>query len=356
MEHIKKIEINNFKSIRHAEIKDCRRINVFIGYPNVGKSNILEALGLFSIEDPFTSFSSFIRMDNFPTIFFDGNIQDRLEVKLNDNQRFIGKIIDGSLKFERQYASDATLFEDIEFITPLNDSSITLKKRFKLKDNKTIIDFEGPNFTEMKFGHIIPDILKYEFKKDYTPNETVFTSLQHPNGNNIFSILYTNQVLKKQAADILNQYGLELLYDSRNQNFTILKRTNTGIFTVPYELLADTIQRLFFYKAAILSNQGVVLLFEEPEAHMFPPYISKLTSDMMFDKNNNQFFITTHSPYVLNDFMEELKDDELAVYLVSYKKETVETVIDKMSKEEMHEAYQFGYDFFLNMENFIPTN
>jgi AAA15 family ATPase/GTPase len=49
MEHIKTIEIKNFKSIRHQKIEDCRRVNVFIGYPNVGKSNILEALGLYSI-------------------------------------------------------------------------------------------------------------------------------------------------------------------------------------------------------------------------------------------------------------------------------------------------------------------
>jgi len=44
MNHIKNIEIKNFKSIRHQTIDDCRKVNVFIGYPNVGKSNIIEAL------------------------------------------------------------------------------------------------------------------------------------------------------------------------------------------------------------------------------------------------------------------------------------------------------------------------
>ena len=43
------IKIENFKSLRHIELNDCKRINIFIGKPNVGKSNILEALSLFSL-------------------------------------------------------------------------------------------------------------------------------------------------------------------------------------------------------------------------------------------------------------------------------------------------------------------
>ena len=42
------IHISNFKSIRESEISDCKRINLIIGRPNVGKSNILESLSLFS--------------------------------------------------------------------------------------------------------------------------------------------------------------------------------------------------------------------------------------------------------------------------------------------------------------------
>lgn len=86
---------------------------------------------------------------------------------------------------------------------------------------------------------------------------------------------------------------------------------------------------------------------------MYPPYISKFTSDIIYDENDNQYFIATHPPYVLNDFMEDAKD-ELSIYLVDYK--DGETVIYRMSDEEMHDAYQFGYDFFLNIDNFMPHN
>ena len=42
---ISNLEIKNYKSINQMEL-NCSRINVFIGEPNSGKSNILEALDL----------------------------------------------------------------------------------------------------------------------------------------------------------------------------------------------------------------------------------------------------------------------------------------------------------------------
>ena len=44
-----RIEIKNFKSVKHVVLKNCKRINLLIGKPNVGKSNILEALSAFSL-------------------------------------------------------------------------------------------------------------------------------------------------------------------------------------------------------------------------------------------------------------------------------------------------------------------
>ena len=95
------------------------------------------------------------------------------------------------------------------------------------------------------------------------------------------------------------------------------------------------------------------MLFEEPEAHMFPPYISKFTADVMYDKNDNQFFINTHSPFVINDLMENLKNDDLSIYVVGYKKEEGATFVRKLTDGELHEIYQYGIDLYLNLENFL---
>ena len=47
MNHIKKIEINHFRSIHRLVINDLRDINVFSGSNDVGKSNVIKALNLF---------------------------------------------------------------------------------------------------------------------------------------------------------------------------------------------------------------------------------------------------------------------------------------------------------------------
>ncbi len=45
MDMIKHLQIKNYKSIKQLDL-ECSRINVFVGRPNAGKSNILEALAL----------------------------------------------------------------------------------------------------------------------------------------------------------------------------------------------------------------------------------------------------------------------------------------------------------------------
>ena len=67
----------------------------------------------------------------------------------------------------------------------------------------------------------------------------------------------------------------------------------------------------------------------------------------------NQFFINTHSPFVINDLMENLKKEELSIYVVGYKKETGETFVRKLTDGELHEMYQYGIDLYLNLENFL---
>lgn len=338
MKLIETIEIKNFKSIRHQKIEGCKRVNVFIGYPNVGKSNLLEALCLFCITNE-TKFTDFIRVKEDPTLFFNGFINNVIEVTVNDLFQIFCKYSNGELQIVEKYLEKYSNSETT-FMSP------TLRENY---------------FRNFIYSRAIapqasvPEInlKKYEFKRNEFKNTNQYSDLSIPFGENIFNIIQTNEIINDEVSGLLKEYGLEFLYESRLQAYTIFKRTDKGVFTVPYELLADTLQRVIFYKAAILSNKEAGLLFEEPEAHMFPPYISKFTSDIVHDENKNQFFIATHSPFVLNDLMENLKSDELAIYIVSYKKETGETLVHRMSEEDMHEAYQFGYDFFMNMDKFI---
>ncbi len=357
MSFIETIEIKNFKSIRHQKIVGCKRVNVFIGYPNVGKSNILEALSLFSIDKEDLFFLDFVRLENLTTLFFNGNVEENSEVRINEVNRVITRAQKNSLDISIQFDRHKYGFDNIDGDhNKFERREADIFGSFNIIEaNKKVNNFRGRNGIKLENGENVA-LLKYEYKKYTVHSGKDYWSLSHPFGENLFSILFNKPQLYKEVQDLFSFYDLELLFDFREQKLAILKRIKNGIFSIPYDLVADTLQRIIFYKASILSNKESVLLFEEPEAHMFPPYISKFTSDIVHDENKNQFFITTHSPFVLNDLMDNLKGDELSIYIVSYKKETGETLIHKMNDDETHEAYQFGYDFFMNMDKFITQN
>ncbi len=143
-----------------------------------------------------------------------------------------------------------------------------------------------------------------------------------------------------------------MIIDQSENDIKISAKIKEGfINTIPISLVADTLVRLIFFKTAIHSNKDSVLVFEEPEAHMFPPYIAKFTTDIIFDKNDNQYFIATHSPFVLNDFMEDMERDDLSIYVVGLK--DGETIIKRLADKEIEEVYEYGVDLFFNLESYL---
>jgi len=61
------------------------------------------------------------------------------------------------------------------------------------------------------------------------------------------------------------------------------------------------------------------LIFEEPEAHSFPYYTKYLAERIALDKNNNQYFISTHNPYLLLSILGKAKKKILQFLLLILK-------------------------------------
>lgn len=120
--------------------------------------------------------------------------------------------------------------------------------------------------------------------------------------------------LKSGLAELFHGYGLKMMFDSGSRQIKAMRENGLDMFLVPFNSLADSLQRLIFYKAAIESGKNKVLCFEELEAHTFPPYITNIVNDILAEKSD-QFFITTHSPYVVSSFLESGGKD-IAIYVV----------------------------------------
>ena len=81
--------------------------------------------------------------------------------------------------------------------------------------------------------------------------------------------------------------------------------------------MADTLQRIIFYLAVVETNKDSSIILEEPETHSFPPY-TKLLAERIADDASNQYFITTHSPYLLQSIIEKTKLDDLNLCLTYF--------------------------------------
>ena len=326
-EFISQIEISNFKSIRSAKVRNCRRINLFIGRPNVGKSNILEALSLFTV--PYLNFQPrqlerLVRCESLSELFYGGSYEETayVETNLGSVQLMLDKIDDLDLKF---VDPTATTVEHYYF-----------DERLKMGRNG-------------KASGVLPRIKKYTFATGFENQDVKMHYLLPPYGDNLYRVIELNPDLKKEFQALFREYQLELTFDRASQSLKVLKRNKEGtIFLIPYHSIADTLQRIIFYKTAIASNKDSVLLFEEPEAHSFPPYITKITQEMIYNRSN-QYFVATHSPFILNDLLENA-GAELSVYLVDYKNQ--ETKIKHLNDKTMHDISQSGVDLFTNWETF----
>lgn len=155
--------------------------------------------------------------------------------------------------------------------------------------------------------------------------------------------------LKSNLAELFHGYGLKMMFDSGSQQIKAVRENGLDMFLVPFNSLSDSLQRLIFYKSAIESNHNKVLCFEEPEAHTFPPYISNVVNDIIASKDN-QFFISTHSPYVMSSLLESAGND-LAVFVVDM--EDNETVVRRLSEQQLQDAYDNGMDMFYNLEAYL---
>lgn len=354
MEHfIKNIEITNFKSIRHAEVKDCRRVNVFVGPPNVGKSNILEALSGFSLLSKSNSVNlqELVRFKDVSDLFFNGNTSTFSEISLNEslflNFHFLSvNSINIEITNERA-ESIGILSAFVEKYYASVFSNGRHLEKINLADSK---EYEN-SFGDWEVKDQVIKVKKYGYKNEFDYISSQDSSLIIPFGNNLKDILRTNSKLKSEVVSHLNVYKMKLLFDKSDNDLRVIRfLDDETVFSLSIDLVADTLKRLIFFKACILSNKNAILLFEEPEAHCYEPYILEFTNTVKRDQNNNQFFIVTHSQYVIEELLrDEDSRNNTNIYLVGL--ENNETKVKLLGPEINKEIYQTGLNVFFNYQS-----
>lgn len=353
---IKNLHIRNFKSVRDLKL-ECERINIFIGKPNAGKSNILEAISLlgagYSEEQKFME--GMVRYNALYQLFNNFDTRESVMVIADEKCAELEKVYpEETFQFcvepleVRKRRKDSEGYDD-DFNE--NQHIEDVVKEYGPLHRYVSIQSDGKVISQKKYGFDPKkSVKKYEFKLQ-NGHKGDYSFLTPPHGGNFYQILRSHLELREEIQQFLKPNGLELLLDEENKRVSILQREAASVLSFPLHLVPDTFQRYIFHLAAIMSNRNSVLLFEEPEAHSYAPYVYQLAQHILDDDGGNQYFITTHNPYFLLPIMQEGKD--VAVFATWF--EDYQTHARRLSKEEIREALDYGVDMFLNLDHFIPA-
>ncbi len=326
---IRELQIRNFKSVKAVDLK-CNRVNILIGEPNTGKSNILETIGLLHL------------------------FADQHEDLRNDEISFMLRVSQWSQLFRNQDTSQ-----------PLSVSTDKGRVELRYDDERKRIDvYTGKE----KAASLLPDLLfvagerptfakfaLYRFRKrdEFPSRETRF--VVPPDAPNLMEVIRGRRELLESLKGLLGELNLNFVFDLTSRAIRLEWQSPVGeglreTLYLPYSSLSESVQRIVFYLATVRGNENMVIALEEPEAHMHPPHIKKL-AELIADDENNQYFITTYSPYLLMSLIEKTPKKDLNVFLTYL--DHNETKVRTLTDEQIEEILDMDMDVFFNLDKFL---
>ena len=327
----KNLHISRFKSIKELDL-DCRRINLFIGEPNTGKSNILETLGILSFlryadtAKPDNA-QQFFRFERLGNLFYDEVLDEPVEVRCDD------------IEVTLRYAEGT-------FHGTCSSGSGSHMDLTGDENNGRIRRIGGVRIAERPMAPF--KFYRFRVQENFPRKESYF--LLPPSGENLLSLLVSNRELRSLVNLPFQSQGLRLGLRPQEGKIEVIKEFEDGlIISYPYSLVSETLQRLTFFMAAIRSNKDSVIVFEEPEAHSFPYHTKYLVEVISLDDSGNQYFIATHNPYFLMPLLEKTPKEEIAVHVVYY--EDYQTKTRELTPEDLIALAEI--DMFFNLERFL---
>jgi AAA15 family ATPase/GTPase len=336
--HLTDLIIRNYKSIKELTIP-TNRINVFIGEPNAGKSNILEALSFFSINAMDDSFRKVIRYKSVSNLFHDSILDQPIEIKTNVKN------------FRLEYAKNAqgalmnnfrgVYFDNEEEINEVRINPNSQTPNFTMEHDGTFRGIYG--------GNLSTQVCTYIFKRLDKFQQTFRSYLNPPYGDNIPNLLISNTEYKKLISNFFKDKGYKINLKPLDNDLEIVKEQDEIIYSYPYMTISETLQRIVFILMAIETNTNMTLIFDEPEANTFP-FFTKYVAERIAQDKTNQYFISTHNPYLLLNIIEKSPSKDLNVFVTSMDK--YETQTHLLTKEQISEVIEMQHDVFFNLDKF----
>jgi len=311
---------------------ELSRINVFIGEPATGKSNILECIGflsflyLNSIDVPLP-LNYFVRLRDLADMFFVRDTTRRVSVEF----KIFGKHV--YVHIDR---------EDGNYYVWVNNRRIRIKK-----------DYRGLFVLEKKPELDSVPIYYYNFSMHGIPPKKIFEKtdiLLPPSGINLLHVIREHGELREIIGDFLRERGLELLLKMGTGELVIQGRTDSIVFEIPLWLVSDSLLRLFVVLTINRVYRQAVFALEEPESKSYPYYTKILAEQIALDRKNT-YIISTHNPYLLYSLLEKTRQDEIKVFLTRIRNSR--TVVQELKRKHIEKIIEGEVDPFISIEELL---
>lgn len=322
---INNILIRNFKSLGECELTSLKRINLIIGRPGSGKTNLFEALSLSSL--PFITrhhydFRRLFRETSAEDMFHHGRSEAGAQVSCD---RF-DCILSGAA--------------DHLTITAICEKANGVDFQCHIDDSFRVAPSENG-------GLMRPPITPYSYQGSFIDSQESRNQLAWPTGRNLLHVLKSNEKIRRLVNDVLQENYLGLTVEGP---LWFYRQFEEQRIPVTFTMLGASMQRLIYYLVAVASNSEAVLLFETPESQIFPGVLGPLTRQIAGSRTN-QFLITTHSPVLLADFLRFCRSDLVVFVLTNV---DYQTQVRRLDDNQLMDIVNFGIDIFTNNELFTP--
>lgn len=312
---IKKVLIENFKSVSRLEFTPNQKLNAFIGGNNTGKSNIFDAIN-WLLGPIWPSFNSTRKEDHFK-----GDTSNKIRIRLDfDDEHYLELAEEwtdrygnpkSGLNINGNYCNDETrkryccayIGIERQLTDYLPSNKWSLMGRILQEINNKFME-------ENIDGQEVLKSTKLKEELDRIRDELLF-SVKDSGGNNIMDQLLT--ILKEESAKQLNcadsDFNIKLnLYDPWNFYKTLqilVKEREIGIELQASDLgmgfqASLTIAMLKAYAHLKLRNQCPIFI-DEPELYLHP-HAQKNFYQILRELSDSgiQVFYTTHSSNFLS--------------------------------------------------------
>jgi predicted ATPase len=321
---INHIELNNFKSHKKTSL-DSNFLTVLCGANGVGKSSIIQILLL--LREAYIKDKSFnildlksnpVKIGTVNDAIYEYGDLDRFYIKINDSlftyevltendkQKSFIKLNETLSKFSTEIILKQSLFnESFQYISAARKGP----QESYPKDDRVIDIYKQISIIEGKAEYFVQYLDTY--KDNIVLSELCLNDERGNSYNDLFTqvLLWEKYIFNGANTELIDmgKIGYQLKYSFDNHYSATKKTKSFDAKNVGFGL-TYTLPIL----VAILSAQkDALLLIENPEAHLHPIGVSRLTELICIAAQAGiQIFIETHSDHVINGILVQCKKNE----------------------------------------------